>query len=967
MANQRKVIDKSKNSTVHWIGDKKNNVAPKKIEPKKQLEKKEIKLENINKPDIKKVVEPIVKKAIPPVVEKIISPIIKTKTVDESITKEPIIKPPIIINKTKNINKLDNHNATRILSVEKLNKFFVKSGKLVQVLEDVDFFVNEKDFFGIIGESGSGKSTTGKCMIRLYSSSSGIITFDNRIINNPVLKISQKISYMFDKLASPSDPISIAMRKNHLKSINKNYKKQSKNWLYKNMSMIFQDPMSSLNPRKNVLELVSEPLAINKTISRDIKKLFKLYEETNPYFQNTYKNQEFDLSKKYFIPFYKNNIKLFEQTILELNNLPFELNRASDLLGIISDLEFNYKNSLKELNTFVLDIKDLVYKNHKKLIRGNIHPTEIKYYETEKKLKLEKQYLKLPKEYEDLKDILNKSQVRLKEYIEKQKAVYELQNLPKFKSILNCLKSEIKSMQQDAKLTHSITDHLFKKTDIFIKKDTYNALKEVIETYGAGTNAYFDLDKMNNFCEFISNKIKSKYTDLTKDTAKLVELSTRLDTLSISEAGQEFITEILSEYKNLYNKIEDELKVLKDTDFIEEDVEVKQAINEMVESSFQIKHAITIEIEHIQKTILNIIESMNRCKNAYKRNKLETSEAYEIALKDFRIADIRRQMFVKEDNKEFRTTKLPYINEQKVIIRELDNELYNIHKKLRVIVEQKLRGFIRLLHQDPKHNVENVFKEKLSHWMKAFSDDEKSKRNAADILKRNIKNSLTSISAVNFEITNSLETIALYRKLRTKNKLKLISCAHSLKNIVTRDYVYNALDEVGLKNEHAYRYPHEFSGGQRQRIVIARALISKPKLIIADEPISALDVSIQAQVVNIMKDLAKKHNITFIFIAHDLSMVRYASNRLIIMHKGKIVEKGDTNEVFNHPIHPYTKSLIKASPELSKIHVDLASFSSKLDYDKNYSINNRPEFYSVSDEFEHYVFATKEQIKKWKK
>lgn len=248
--------------------------------------------------------------------------------------------------------------------------------------------------------------------------------------------------------------------------------------------------------------------------------------------------------------------------------------------------------------------------------------------------------------------------------------------------------------------------------------------------------------------------------------------------------------------------------------------------------------------------------------------------------------------------------------------------------------------------------------------MKTFGDDEKSKRNAVDILKRNIKNSLTSISAVNFEITNNLETIALYRRLRTKNDLVLMSCMHTLKNIVTRDYVYNALDEVGLKNEHAYRYPHEFSGGQRQRIVIARALISKPKLIIADEPISALDVSIQAQVVNIMKDLAKKHNITFVFIAHDLSMVRYASNRLIIMHKGKIVEKGDTDEVFNHPIHPYTKSLIKASPELSKIHVDLASFSSKLDYDKNYSINNRPQSYSVSDEFEHFVFATKEQIKK---
>lgn len=479
--------------------------------------------------------------------------------------------------------------------------------------------------------------------------------------------------------------------------------------------MIFQDPMSSLNPRKNVLELVSEPLAINKTITHDIKKILKLYAETNPYFQNTYKNQDFDLSKKYFIPFYKNNIKLFKHAISELDNLPHELNRSNDLLDIISDLELNYKNSLKELNTFVLNIKELVNKNNKKLISANIHPTETKYYETEKKLNLEKQYLKLPKEYEDLKEILNKSQTRLKEYIEKQKAIYELQNLPKFKSILNCLKSEIKSMQQDAKLTHSITDHLFKKTDILIKKDTYNALKEVIETYGAGTNAYFDLDKMNNFCEFISNKIKSKYTDLTKDTAKLVELSTRLDTLSISEAGQEFIAEILSEYKNLYNKIEAELKVLKDTDFIEEDAEVKQAINEIVQSSFEIKHAITIEIEHIQKTILHTIELMNKCKNEYKKNKLETSESYEIALRNFMIADAKRQMYVKEDNKEFRMTKLPFINEQKVIIRELNNDLYNIHKKLKTIVEQKLHGFVKLLHQDPNHNVENVFKEKLSH------------------------------------------------------------------------------------------------------------------------------------------------------------------------------------------------------------------------------------------------------------
>lgn len=935
MTNQKRTIDKSKNSSVHLTNQKKH-----KIESTKNMPQKISKQENNKNINFKKAL---------------------AQNNANSVGQKEIITP------AKESRFIPSNKSSQIMSVDKLNKFFVKSGKLVQVLEDVDFYVNKKDFFGIIGESGSGKSTTGKCMIRLYSSSSGIITFDDRIINNPSLKLNQKILYMFDKLASPSDPISIAMRKNHLRSINTDHKKESKNWLYKNMSMIFQDPMSSLNPRKNVLELVSEPLAINKTISQDIKKILNLYKETNPYFQNTYKKQDFNLSKKYLIPFYKKNIKLFQEKIEELNALPNELDRMNDLLVYISDLEFNYKNSLQELNTLVLRIKKIAYRNNRRLRKGHIHPTEINYYKTEKKLKLEKGYLKVPKEYEDLELVLKNIQYKLKTYIESKKSIYELQNLPKFKSILNCLKSEIKSMTQDARLTHSITDHLFKKTDILIKKDTYKALKEVIETYGAGTNAYFELDKMHNFCDFITDKIKSKYANLTKDTARLVALSDKLDTLSVKEAGQELISEILSEYKNLYTKIENELKILKDTNFIEADLEVKQAINDIVKSSFEIKHAISNEIEEMQKTILNIIDQMSQCKNLHKDNKTKTSESYENALKDFMKASAERELFVKQDNKEFNTTKLPRINKQKVMIRELDNELYNIHKKMCKIVNHKLRKFVKLLHQNPNHNTENIFKEKLNHWMKTFGDDEKSKRNAVDILKRNIKNSLTSISAVNFEITNNLETIALYRRLRTKNDLVLMSCMHTLKNIVTRDYVYNALDEVGLKNEHAYRYPHEFSGGQRQRIVIARALISKPKLIIADEPISALDVSIQAQVVNIMKDLAKKHNITFVFIAHDLSMVRYASNRLIIMHKGKIVEKGDTDEVFNHPIHPYTKSLIKASPELSKIHVDLASFSSKLDYDKNYSINNRPQSYSVSDEFEHFVFATKEQIKKWKK
>jgi oligopeptide transport system ATP-binding protein len=119
---------------------------------------------------------------------------------------------------------------------------------------------------------------------------------------------------------------------------------------------------------------------------------------------------------------------------------------------------------------------------------------------------------------------------------------------------------------------------------------------------------------------------------------------------------------------------------------------------------------------------------------------------------------------------------------------------------------------------------------------------------------------------------------------------------------------------VGLSPEHASRYPHEFSGGQRQRIGIARALAPRPRFIVCDEPISALDVSIQAQIVNLLKELQEKQGLTYLFIAHDLSMVRYISDRIAVMYRGKVVELGPADEVYDHPIHPYTRSLISAIP-----------------------------------------------------
>lgn len=129
-----------------------------------------------------------------------------------------------------------------------------------------------------------------------------------------------------------------------------------------------------------------------------------------------------------------------------------------------------------------------------------------------------------------------------------------------------------------------------------------------------------------------------------------------------------------------------------------------------------------------------------------------------------------------------------------------------------------------------------------------------------------------------------------------------------------KEKIKNMMAEVGLLSEHLTRYPHEFSGGQRQRIGIARALVMNPEFVIANEPISALDVSVRAQVLNLLKRMQAEKGLTYLFIAHDLSVVRFISDRIAVIHKGVIVEVAETEELFNNPIHPYTKSLLSAVP-----------------------------------------------------
>lgn len=179
-----------------------------------------------------------------------------------------------------------------------------------------------------------------------------------------------------------------------------------------------------------------------------------------------------------------------------------------------------------------------------------------------------------------------------------------------------------------------------------------------------------------------------------------------------------------------------------------------------------------------------------------------------------------------------------------------------------------------------------------------------------------------------------------------------------------KEIVNKALLDVGLLPEFASRFPHEFSGGQRQRIGIARVLVMEPELIIADEPISALDVSIRAQVLNLLSELQKEKGLTYLFVAHDLSVVRFITDRLAVIHKGRIVELAETEKLFKNPLHPYTRALLSAIPmpdpkiaKTTKIEI----------YDPtahNYE-NNPPSWVEIEDE--HFVLGNEEEISEYRK
>ncbi len=286
------------------------------------------------------------------------------------------------------------------------------------------------------------------------------------------------------------------------------------------------------------------------------------------------------------------------------------------------------------------------------------------------------------------------------------------------------------------------------------------------------------------------------------------------------------------------------------------------------------------------------------------------TRSYKDAIKDARNEAAKKIKLLRAEKNPDETRKA----EIKAEIEKINNELYETVSKNRALIRD---AKVDSKAVDKKHSAALV-KELEAEYAELFKRAEGDSEKLA-ALKKEYKNRLrvakksrlvTQIQMIFQDPIASLDPRMTVREIIAEGLV--------INGITDKDYinekVYEILETVGLVREHADRYPHEFSGGQRQRIGIARAVIMQPEMIIADEPISALDVSIQAQVINLLNDLRERLGLTILFIAHDLSVVKYFSDRIGVMYFGKMVELADSDELFKNPLHPYTRSLLSAIP-----------------------------------------------------
>ncbi len=824
------------------------------------------------------------------------------------------------------------------LEVENLNMLFKVRGSLFQALNNVSFSVNKGDFFGIIGESGSGKSTTGKCIIRLNIPTGGKIEVENNLLSN------RRLSRRTDR------------------------------WLRKNVQMIFQDPMASLNPTKNVLQIISEPLIISKIVYRQTFDYFVKVNQLARYFHYSFVMAQAELNHEFNQSFFKRFTALLgtfnasiRQAIQKNAHKSFD-DQHNILLSHYDDLVNEVQNLGSSVHAYVDAYKQLIRTNIDRYDQNNLETIDLNLANAKKQLREKKAELRYSLEGLKLADEIKLARAQRKDLKVGFSETYEHKNYGYVKSWESTVMSKIRYLRQDIRLTKNLLDQYYYKLGAILARHTRSFVKLL------KANIYLSEDTISATIALVDGLLARLYAPLMDHyVSQNQNFDLTLDAKQklVAVDAMRTLVKVARFYCDSF-KNDSELEQTAFSAKIKKLIPDSLAGDEFFAGlagpeSFAAVKSIFAQLNQV------IAQSQKESKAAFASHRQKVAEI------DARLRELktRRKETVRHHNADLKQNRKDAYFDRFVLAK---NDLAQAQRER----EEKMEFFlgndwIEFCAQNKKHlaatrQLKRAFRKELKEFAKNIAMIKATLKPACKKEnKKWIKNIIgefklrgKSLSAIGFEYKTAVRETWCYRQMYAWKPALTWLLYFVFVRLMKRDAVYRALESVGLKREHAYRYPHEFSGGQRQRIVIARALITEPKLIIADEPISALDVSIQAQIINILKKLADQKGITVLFIAHDLSMVNYVCNRAIIMHQGRILEQGDVNAIFSNPIHPYTRSLIKATPKLSRVHVNLSSFDEKMDYERDWSLINPPRFVPVGgDGAHHLVFGTPRQIETW--
>ncbi|MGL5617886.1 MAG: ATP-binding cassette domain-containing protein [Metamycoplasmataceae bacterium] len=759
-----------------------------------------------------------------------------------------------------------NKDSKYLLVVKDLKKSFHTKSGTVKAIDNVSFNVKYGEIMGLIGESGSGKTTVGRLLIRLYNDFSGFVSLDNQIISGK--KISKKRNL----------------------------------FLHKNMQMIFQDPHASLDGQQNVYSILKEPLVVNKIMKNEYQDIFSDWQDVIKNF-------------KYFFQKEVKNIELSNIISLNQESRSFMDEWQDQLLNLKFDFKNNKIDNIFNSYFSFLDSRQLKESFYVKKLFDNNDALLKTYFESQEKYR---------------NNDLNSYESKLKNYKEKLDLTMELstQSLNKYLTI-----------KEQERLKEEMADDQ-KRTIEYITNVTNMLLSQSLEYKNAYLSANEKSNKTSDYVKYNDAKTdyflyKHVYKEFTKNIYRL----THLELGDINELINTVNERIINIQKTFLQVNMSDSKYLKNIKYIiasEFDLGILSFIN----LSHNNKKTKIFE-RHEKKLLLDDKKKTISIKTDPHKSKIDILSAK----KDY-------QNTIDELNWNLKIYLEEFDVEMKKLQVEIDEEI-NLNRTLHITLDN-LNAEFNLTHKRFLKELELFLfqigepKDKISQQINFYDDKVKQKHE--------------SLKSFHIEVNNLQDDLTKIKHLVgvIQNKFS----KQFVKKILLKERIYKALEDVGLLRQFAWRYPHEFSGGQRQRIVIARAIISEPKLIIADEPIASLDISIQAQVVNLLKDLCKTKKMALIFIAHDLSMVEYIADRINIMHLGKIVEYGETSKVYERPIHPYTINLFNSIPKISNANKPFEAFGFELEYlDEQKNSGDIVTDWKCSKD--HYIYSTEKQFKKW--